>query len=97
MKRVATVLGTRPESIKMSPVVRACEGSGAEWFMVHTGQDCYCDVDPGVLRGLGLPDAKDNLDVESGSGRHGEQTGKTWWVDVNSNEDIRQGYEDVKI
>ena len=76
MKRVATVLGTRPESIKMSSVVRACEGSRAEWFMVHAGQDCYCDMDPGVLRGLELPDARYNLNVGSGSGRHEEQTGK---------------------
>lgn len=51
MKRVATVLGTRPESIKMSLVVRACEGSGAEWFVLHTGQDCSCDMCPGVLWG----------------------------------------------
>jgi len=73
MKRVATVLGTRPDSIKMSPVVRACEGSRAEWFMVHAGQDCSCDVDPGVLRGLELPDAKDNLGVGSGSGGQSER------------------------
>lgn len=40
--------------------------------------------------GIGLSDARYNLDV--GSGRHGEQTGKTWRVDVNSSEDIRQDY-----
>ncbi len=64
MKRIAIVLGTRPEAIKMSPVVRASERQDVGWFMVHTGQD---QVFSG---GLGLPDAKDNPDVGSESWRH---------------------------
>lgn len=35
MKGIAIVVGTGPEIIKMSPVVRACECSGAKWFTVH--------------------------------------------------------------
>ena len=76
MKRIATVLGTRPEAIKMSPVIRACEGSGAEYFMIHTGQHYSYNMDRVFFEQLELPDAKYNLDVRSGSGKHGEQTGE---------------------
>ena len=47
--KICTMLGTRPEAIKMLPVARACEGMGAEWFMVHTGQHYSYNMDPGVL------------------------------------------------
>jgi UDP-N-acetylglucosamine 2-epimerase (non-hydrolysing) len=65
IEAICIILGTRPEIIKMSPVVRACEGSGVEWFVGHTGQERLCDVGHDVLGGLGLPDAKDNPDVGS--------------------------------
>jgi len=71
--RTCIILGTRHETSKMSPAARAREGLGAEWFMVHTGQDCSCYVDTGVLGGLGLPGVGCNLDV--GSGGYGVQTG----------------------
>ena len=74
--KTCIIIGTRPEAIKMSPVVMACERQGAEWFMIHSGQDCSCDVSRVFSGGLGLPDARYNLDVGSGSGRHGEQTGR---------------------
>jgi len=76
MKRIAIVLGTRPEAIKMSPVVRACERQGAEWFMVHTGQERSWDRGRVFSGGRGLPGARYTLDVGSGSERHGEQTGE---------------------
>ena len=60
------IIGTRPEVIKMSPMVRACEGSGLDWFMSHTGQNCSCDVGRVFFEQLGLPDARYNLDVGSG-------------------------------
>ena len=72
MKKICVIIGTRPEIIKMSPGARACEGSGAEWFMVHTGQGCSCDMGRVFSGGLGLPDARYNPDV--GSRRHGEQS-----------------------
>ena len=73
--KICIIIGTRPEVIKMSPVVRACERRGAEWFVGHTGQGCSRDVGRVFSGGLGLPDARYNPDVGSGSGRHGEQTG----------------------
>ncbi len=48
--KTCVILGTRPEVIKMSPVVRACEGSGLDWFMVHTGQHYSYSVDRVFLR-----------------------------------------------
>ena len=75
-KKICIILGTRPEVIKMSPVVRACEGSGTEYFMIHTGQHYSYNMDRVFFEQLELPDAKYNLDVGSGSGRHGEQTGR---------------------
>ena len=33
MSEICVIIGTRPEIIKMSPVMRACEGQeGSEWF-----------------------------------------------------------------
>lgn len=60
--KMCVILGTRPEVIKMSPVVRACEGSGLDWSVLHTGQDCSCDMGRVFSGWLGLPDAKYNLD-----------------------------------
>jgi UDP-N-acetylglucosamine 2-epimerase len=74
MKKICIIPGTRPEIIKMSPVVRACEGRGLEWFMIHTGQHYSYNMDRVFFEERGLPEAGYNLDV--GSGRHGGQTGR---------------------
>jgi UDP-N-acetylglucosamine 2-epimerase (non-hydrolysing) len=74
--KTCIIIGTRPEIIKMSPVVRACEQQeGLDWFVLHAGQGCSCDVDRVFFEQPGLPDAGYDLDVGSGSG-HGEQTGR---------------------
>jgi UDP-N-acetylglucosamine 2-epimerase (non-hydrolysing) len=73
MKRIAIVLGTRPEIIKMSPVIRECEKRGLDYFILHTGQHYSYTMDRVFFEQLELPEAKYNLDV--GSGKHGEQTG----------------------
>ena len=72
--RIAIVLGTRPEIIKMSPIVRACQRRGAGFLLVHTGQHYSYEMDQVFFDQLGLPKADHNLDV--GSGPHGAQTGK---------------------
>jgi len=74
IEKICIIIGTRPEVVKMSPVVRACEGREADWFMIHTGQHYSYNMDRVFFEQLELPDAKYNLDV--GSGRHGEQTGR---------------------
>ncbi len=74
MDKICAIIGTRPEVIKMSPVVRAFEGRGVDYFVIHTGQHYSYNMDQVFFEQLELPDAKYNLDV--GSGRHGEQTGR---------------------
>ena len=72
--RIAIVLGTRPEIIKMSPVIRECQRRKLDYSILHTGQHYSYNMDKVFFEQLGLPDVKANLDV--GSGSHGEQTGK---------------------
>jgi len=74
MQRIAIVLGTRPEIIKMSPVIRECGRLELDYFILHTGQHYTYNMDKVFFEQLELPEAKYNLDV--GSGTHGEQTGK---------------------
>lgn len=71
---IALILGTRPEIIKMSPIIRACESHGLDCFILHTGQHYSYTMDSVFFEQLELPEAKYNLDV--GSGTHGEQTGR---------------------
>lgn len=71
---IAIVMGTRPEIIKMSPVVRACQSKGLDFFILHTGQHYSYSMDKVFFKELELPEPKHNLEV--GSGPHGEQTGK---------------------
>ena len=71
---LSIILGTRPEIIKMSPVIRECERSGVDHFILHTGQHYSYNMDRVFFEELRLSEAKYNLEV--GSGAHGEQTGK---------------------
>ncbi len=70
----AIILGTRPEIIKMSPVIRECESRSIPYFTLHTGQHYSYEMDLIFFRDLELPEPEFNLDV--GSGMHGEQTAK---------------------
>jgi UDP-N-acetylglucosamine 2-epimerase (non-hydrolysing) len=36
--KIAIILGTRPEIIKMSPVIRECGKRGLDYYILHTGQ-----------------------------------------------------------
>src|SRR5258708_3463406 len=72
--KVAVVLGTRPEIIKLSAIVRALDRQRKEYFILHTGQHYSHEMDRVFFEQLDLPAPKHNLDV--GSGPHGQQTGK---------------------
>lgn len=71
---ISIILGTRPEIIKMSPIIRECEKRNLDYFILHTGQHYSYNMDKVFFEQLKLPEPKYNLDV--GSGMHGEQTGK---------------------
>ncbi|MDD5702095.1 MAG: UDP-N-acetylglucosamine 2-epimerase (non-hydrolyzing) [Dehalococcoidales bacterium] len=70
--KIALVLGTRPEIIKLSPVIKELEKRGADYFIIHTGQHYSYNMDKIFFNQLRLPEAKYNLEV--GSGSHAEQT-----------------------
>lgn len=72
--KIAIILGTRPEIIKMAPIIRECQKRRIDYFILHTGQHYSYNMDNVFFEQLELPSAKYNLDV--GSGLHGEQTGK---------------------
>jgi len=72
--RLSIVLGTRPEIIKMSPVIRACEETAVPFSILHTGQHYSYNMDRVFFEQLGLPEATYNLDA--GSGSHAQQTGR---------------------
>jgi UDP-N-acetylglucosamine 2-epimerase len=42
---VAIILGTRPEIIKMSPIIREYERRGDGYFILHTGQHYSYSMD----------------------------------------------------
>ena len=72
--KISIILGTRPEIIKMSPVIRELENQTLDYFILHTGQHYSYNLDKIFFEDLELPAAKYNLDV--GSGTHAEETGK---------------------
>jgi len=71
---ISIVLGTRPEIIKMSPIIRACQKEDVDFTVLHTGQHYSYEMDRIFFDELGLPQPEYYLDV--GSGAHAEQTGK---------------------
>jgi len=72
--RICIVLGTRPEIIKMAPIIRECEKRGTDYFIIHTGQHYDYNMDKVFFEDLKLPKPEYNLDV--GSGFYGEQLNK---------------------
>jgi UDP-N-acetylglucosamine 2-epimerase (non-hydrolysing) len=73
-EHVAFVLGTRPEIIKLAPVIHACSDAMLPYTIVHTGQHYSETLDSVFFEQLDLPDPAYNLGV--GSGSHGKQTGE---------------------
>ena len=71
---IAVIIGTRPEIIKMSPVIRELERRNVDFFILHTGQHYSYNLDKVFFEQLKLPPAKYNLEV--GSGSHAEETAK---------------------
>ncbi len=69
----AIILGTRPEIIKMSPIIRALARQRKPFTIIHTGQHYSYVMDRIFFDELELPSPDINLDV--GSASHGIQTG----------------------
>jgi len=43
--KICIILGTRPEIIKMSPIIRAAEQRNLDFFVLHTGQHYSYEMD----------------------------------------------------
>jgi len=61
--KLAIVLGTRPEIVKLSPIIRACEKHGINYFLVHTGQHYSPNMDAVFFEDLKLPAPQYNLNI----------------------------------
>lgn len=72
--KIAIILGTRPEIIKLSPIIRECIRVEQDFFILHTGQHYSYNMDRVFFEQLELPKVRHNLVV--GSGTHAEQTGE---------------------
>ncbi len=71
--KIVTVLGTRPEIIKLSPIIPLLDKE-FDHILIHTGQHYSYNMDKIFFEELGLRDCDYSLNV--GSGTHAEQTGK---------------------
>ena len=76
LKEIKTcfILGTRPEIIKMSSLIREFTNKKYNFFILHTNQHYSTNLDKIFFKELNIPSPKYNLKI--GSGSHGEQTGK---------------------
>lgn len=72
MYKIGIILGTRPEIIKMSPVIR--ELTTKKFFLIHTNQHYSENMDKIFFEELNLKKPDYNLNI--GSGSHGDQTGR---------------------
>ena len=71
--KIATVLGTRPEIIKMAPIIDEISRRGIDQIVLHTGQHYDEEMSDAFFRDLEIPAPDYNIHV--GSGTHGRQTG----------------------
>ncbi len=76
MKRVLSVVGARPNFMKVAPIHRAFVEYGAGWehSIVHTGQHYDAAMSDAFFQDLDMPHPRWFLGV--GSGSHAEQTAK---------------------
>ncbi len=64
---IAIIVGTRPEIIKMSPLVRECQSRKEPFVLIHSNQHYSYDMDKIFFKELELPEPDFNLEVGSSS------------------------------
>ena len=72
--KVVSVVGARPQFVKLAPVSAALEDAGHDHVIVHTGQHYDSRMSDVFFEQLAIPAPAVHLGV--GSGRHGAQTGR---------------------
>lgn len=71
---IAVVLGTRPEIVKMAPIIKELKKRDIDYFVIHTGQHYSYNLDKVFFENFELEKPRYNLEV--GSGTHAQQTGE---------------------
>ena len=71
--KVVSVVGARPQFVKLAPISAALRTAHHEHIVVHTGQHYDADLSEVFFTGLGL--GKPDFHLGIGSGTHGVQTG----------------------
>ncbi|WP_125100576.1 non-hydrolyzing UDP-N-acetylglucosamine 2-epimerase [Leucobacter chromiireducens] len=71
--KIMSVVGARPQFVKLAPIAHAMQELGHEHIIVHTGQHYDPMLSDVFFRDLGIPAPDAHLGV--GSGSHGVQTG----------------------
>ena len=71
--KLMSVVGARPQFVKLAPIARAAAAAGVEHVIVHTGQHYDPMLSDVFFADLGIPAPDVHLGV--GSGTHGVQTG----------------------
>ena len=74
INKICLILGTRPEIIKLSPIIRELQRKKHGYFIIHTNQHYSSNMDEIFFKELNLPQPKHNLNI--GSGTHGDTTGR---------------------
>lgn len=72
--KIKIIVGTRPEIIKMYPVIKECQRRKLDYSILHTGQHYSYNLHRQFFEELNLPLESENLKI--GSGSHAEETGK---------------------
>ena len=73
MTKILSVVGARPQFVKLAPIAEAFRDTGVVHSTVHTGQHYDHEMSAVFFEELGIGEPEWNLGV--GSGSHGSQTG----------------------
>jgi UDP-N-acetylglucosamine 2-epimerase (non-hydrolysing) len=82
--KIAFIIGTRPEIIKMSPLIDEVDKRGIDYILIHTGQHYDFEMSQQFFMDLELREPDYNIGV--GSNSHGKQTAT-----------MMEGIEDVLV
>jgi UDP-GlcNAc3NAcA epimerase len=72
--KIASIVGARPNFIKLSPVCKELKRCGLDNIIIHTGQHYNYEMDRVFFDEMGIPTPDYHLGI--GSGSHGFQTGE---------------------
>lgn len=72
--KIIFAIGTRPNIVKIAPLIKAIKKRRVEWRLVHTGQHYHDRMSEVFLRDLDVP--LPNINLLAGSGTHANQVAR---------------------